>query len=76
MAKHVKPAPFIDAEGRENGTQLVRDLEAGDFLPDEGRMVPETPYWARRIRDGSVVVTESAGDEEPGRAPGQRQLTE
>ena len=33
----------------------VRDPQLLDFLPDEGREVPETTYWHRRLRDGDVV---------------------
>ncbi len=33
----------------------VRDPELRDFLPEEGRDVPRTDYWLRRLADGDVV---------------------
>ncbi len=42
---HIKPAPGL----------RVRDPDLRDFLPDEGRVVPDTAYWRRRLRDGDVV---------------------
>ena len=44
----VKPAP-----GR-----TVPDPERGGFLPDEGRDVPDTTYWARRVEDKDVLLDE------------------
>lgn len=41
----VKPAP-----GR-----VVPDPERRDLLPEEGRDVPETTYWLRRLADGDVT---------------------
>lgn len=46
----VKPS-----EGR-----AVRDPELRDLLPAEGRDVPRTDYWLRRLRDGDVVEAENA----------------
>lgn len=40
----VKPAP-----GR-----TVPDPERRDLLPDEGRDVPESTYWLRRVADCDV----------------------
>lgn len=37
---------------------LVPDPEAAPherWLPAEGRAVPDTEYWRRRLRDGDVV---------------------
>lgn len=33
----------------------IRDADLKDLLPDEGRDVPDTDYWQRRLRDGDVV---------------------
>jgi hypothetical protein len=45
----VKPAP-----GR-----IVPDPEYGDDLPAEGRDVPKTPYWVRRLKDGDVIEAQT-----------------
>lgn len=42
---YVKPAPGL----------VIRDPDLKDLLPEEGREVPETDYWHRRVRDGDVV---------------------
>ena len=42
---YVKPAPAL----------RVRDPDLRDFLPDEGRVVPDSAYWRRRLRDGDVL---------------------
>ncbi len=42
---NVKPAPGL----------RIRDPDLKDLLPDEGREVPDTDYWHRRLRDGDVV---------------------
>ena len=41
----VKPAPGL----------TIVDPDLKDFLPAEGREVPDTHYWQRRLRDGDVV---------------------
>jgi hypothetical protein len=38
------------AEGR-----AVRDPDTMALLPAEGRNVPDTMFWRRRLRDGDVV---------------------
>jgi hypothetical protein len=43
---YVKPAPGL----------LVRDDVSKVRLPAEGREVPETSYWVRRLRCGDVVL--------------------
>ena len=43
------------AEGR-----MVRDPVTLELLPPEGRDVPETQFWHRRVRDGDVIVEEAA----------------
>ena len=35
---------------------LVHDPDRRDYLPPEGREVPESDYWRRRERDGDVTV--------------------
>jgi hypothetical protein len=44
----VKPAPGLK----------VRDPDLRDFLPADGRDVPETDYWRRRVRDEDVIETQ------------------
>ena len=34
----------------------IRDPDLKDFLPEEGREVPGTGYWVRRVRDGDVLI--------------------
>ncbi|MGJ7611151.1 MULTISPECIES: DUF2635 domain-containing protein [unclassified Variovorax] len=43
----------------------VRDADLKDLLPDEGRDVPETDYWQRRLRDGDVVLADPPPAEAP-----------
>ena len=46
----------------------VRDEASGQHLPPEGKEVPETTYWLRRLRSGDVVridppvLSETQGD--------------
>jgi hypothetical protein len=42
---YVKPAPGFS----------IPDPDLKDWLPTEGRDVPETDFWHRRLRDGDVV---------------------
>jgi hypothetical protein len=37
---------------------LVRDPDTMLLLPEAGAEVPESRYWARRLRDGSVIEAE------------------
>jgi hypothetical protein len=39
--------------------RAVRDPNTYELLPAEGRDVPDTFFWRRRLRDGDVVA---AGD--------------
>ena len=48
---HVKPAPGLK----------IRDPDLRDFLPDEGRIVPATSYWHRRVAHGDVVEVVKPG---------------
>lgn len=44
----VKPKPGLQ----------IRDPDLRDFLPEDGRDVPETPYWTRLLHVyGDVVQT-------------------
>ncbi|CAK16836.1 DUF2635 domain-containing protein [Pseudomonas entomophila] len=41
----------IPAAGR-----AVPDPQSGDLLPAEGRDVPDTVWWRRRLADGDVIL--------------------
>jgi hypothetical protein len=43
---YVQPAPGL----------VIRDPDLRDHLPPEGREVPSSDYWNRRLRDGDVVL--------------------
>lgn len=43
---HVHTAPGI----------VIRDPELLDYIPPEGRDVPDTAFWQRRLRDGDVIL--------------------
>ncbi|QJD91803.1 DUF2635 domain-containing protein [Duganella dendranthematis] len=48
----------------------IRDPDLQDLLPESGRLVPDTDYWLRRVRDKDVFVAEApAQDEAPEPAP-------
>lgn len=36
----------------------IRDPDLKDLLPEEGRDVPDTDYWQRRLRDEDVVLAD------------------
>ena len=36
---------------------VIRDPDLMDLIPAEGREVPASPYWVRRLNDGDVVLT-------------------
>lgn len=40
--------------------RAVPDPELGGLLADEGRDVPVSQYWMRRLRDGDVVKQDAA----------------
>ena len=46
---------------------VIRDPDLLDLLPADGRQVPDSGYWQRRLRDGDVVaakpITPTAGNE-------------
>lgn len=45
----VKPAPGL----------VIPDPDRNDVLPPEGREVPASDFWLRRLRDGDVVSAEA-----------------
>jgi len=46
----------------------IRDPDLHDYLPAEGRDVPDTEYWQRRLADKDVELGEPA-HEVPAPAP-------
>lgn len=36
--------------------RLVRHPETGEPLPAGGLVVPRSPYWLRRVKDGDVTL--------------------
>ncbi|MBN6775529.1 DUF2635 domain-containing protein [Pseudomonas granadensis] len=36
--------------------RVVPDPEAGDLLPPEGREVPDSAWWRRRLTDGDITL--------------------
>jgi len=54
----IKPA-LITIEGEEV-IALVRDPESGEPLKPEGEWKPRSQFWARRIRDRDVIVSETS----------------
>ena len=38
---------------------VIPDLDRGDVLPAEGRDVPVTDFWLRRLRDGDVIPADA-----------------
>ncbi|SDT46148.1 Protein of unknown function [Pseudomonas sp. Z003-0.4C(8344-21)] len=36
--------------------RVVPDPEAGDLLPPEGREVPDSAWWRRRLADGDITL--------------------
>ena len=51
---NIKPAPGLK----------VRDPDLKDYLPDEGRVVPDTAHWHRLLRDRDVVLVEDEANSE------------
>ncbi len=41
----IKPSPGL----------MIRDPDLHDYLPPDGRDVPDSDYWHRRLRDGDVI---------------------
>lgn len=42
--------------------RVVRDPRTMQILPEEGRDVPDTSFWHRRIRDGDVTVEDAPAE--------------
>ena len=38
---------------------VIPDPDRFDRLPAEGREVPASDFWLRRLRDGDVVISEA-----------------
>jgi hypothetical protein len=55
----VKPAPGL----------VIRDPDLLDLLPDDGRDVPDSGYWQRRVRDNDVVEATPAATSSVAAAP-------
>jgi len=52
-------AKGLGVEPHELAPRLsLRDADRGDHLPPEGRDVPESEFWMRRLGDGDVVRAE------------------
>ncbi len=51
----IRPAPGLK----------VRDPDLRDLLPAEGREVPDSDYWIRRLRDGDVIEIKAARGASP-----------
>jgi len=61
---YVKPAPGLS----------IRDPDLKDLLPVSGRLVPDTDYWLRRVRDNDVIEAEAPAEgESPTPAPAANQ---
>ena len=52
----------------------IRDPDRGDRVPAEGRDVPESAYWRRRLAERSVVIVaaETAAPEMPSETASKR----
>ena len=74
MLYHLKPNP----DRTVNGVPLkIMDPVRGDFLPENGRTVPKTPYWIRRLRKGEVIEFDPNFSEEPAEeAPAEEPVEE
>ena len=53
----VKPNPDREVNGK---ALEVYDPTHREFLPAEGRDVPRSPYWIRRLQTGDVVRVQDA----------------
>jgi hypothetical protein len=54
MNKLIEQLPKVFLKPSTPGLKVPMILEAG-VLPEEGKEVPLTGYWERRLKDGSVV---------------------
>lgn len=48
---------------------VIPDPDRHDVLPAEGRDVPSSDFWLRRLRDGDVVDAEAPPAEVPHAEP-------
>jgi hypothetical protein len=51
----------------------IRDPLLGDFLPEGGREVTDSPYWQRRLRDQDVTTSTPAAPARKAAAKDQAQ---
>ena len=51
---YVKPTPGLS----------IRDPDLMDLLPESGRLVPDSDYWVRRLRDKDVEPATPPSDGE------------
>ena len=58
---YIKPRQVLTQDGLMLAD--VYDPERKDRLPPEGRDVPDTPYWRRRVSEGGVEFAEPPYDE-------------
>ena len=56
---YVKPAPGLS----------IRDPDLLDLLPESGRLVPDSDYWLRRVRDKDVELADPPAEEVKAAAP-------
>ena len=50
----------------------IRDPDLLDFIPDEGREVPNSDFWHRRLRDGDVILSAPAPAAKPNERSNQK----
>lgn len=69
----VKPNP----DKKVNGKALeVYDPTRREFLPPEGRDVPRSSYWMRRIQTGDVIREDVATESKPVATGNKKQNSE
>jgi len=49
---------------KPNTALSIRDPDLKDLLPADGRDVPESDYWHRRLRDQDVILVTEAAPED------------
>jgi len=47
----------------------IRDPDLLDLLPASGRLVPDSDYWLRRVRDKDVELADPLAEESQAPAP-------
>ena len=53
---YIKPQPVLLQDGMKMAT--IYDPDRKDRLPPEGRDVPMSDYWRRRLYEGSVIAAQ------------------